>query len=401
MPESLSVPAIASCGPARPAIARDSILITPFSENGMPGEPARIDIPNHAVPVGIAFSADGKTAYVALSRANSLAIDRCRQPHHHQTDRCGHGAVWRGGVQGTRQDLCHQPRRPPSRAERRGSALQRLGGPHRSGHRLVRLRHAQRRRCRDAGGARGAGRTGALAADAEPRREARWWSPTATPTPSRSWTPRRWREPTSRFRPFPKRRWAASRSLRSSLPTARRSTWPAAATTPSRCVIAAGKTWKVAGAVPTAWFPSASPSAAKARLRVLNIKGVGNTANAKGTFNSKQYEGSLEMHSGSHAARRSPPARARCGPPTAPVYEPAGGIANLRSLGIEHVFLIVKENRTYDQVLRRHRQSQRRSQAGDVRPRHHAQPSRPGRAVRACSTTSTPAAPSASTATSG
>src|SRR5579863_7406798 len=52
----------------------DSILITPFSENGMPGEPARIDIPNHAVPVGIAFSGDGKTAYVALSRANSLAI---------------------------------------------------------------------------------------------------------------------------------------------------------------------------------------------------------------------------------------------------------------------------------------------------------------------------------------
>src|SRR3954454_20875754 len=34
-----------------------------------------------------------------------------------------------------------------------------------------------------------------------------------------------------------------------------------------------------------------------------------------------------------------------------PIYEPAGGIANLTSLGIQHVFLIVKENRTYDQVF--------------------------------------------------
>src|SRR5579872_2970624 len=52
----------------------DSILITPFTENGMPGESARIEIPDHEVPVGIAFSADGRTAYVALSRANTLAV---------------------------------------------------------------------------------------------------------------------------------------------------------------------------------------------------------------------------------------------------------------------------------------------------------------------------------------
>src|SRR5579872_6544186 len=52
----------------------DSILITPFTENGMPGEPVRIDLKGHPVPVGIAFSADGKTAYVALSRANTLAV---------------------------------------------------------------------------------------------------------------------------------------------------------------------------------------------------------------------------------------------------------------------------------------------------------------------------------------
>ena len=59
-----------------------------------------------------------------------------------------------------------------------------------------------------------------------------------------------------------------------------------------------------------------------------------------------------------------------------PVYEPAGGIANLPSLGIQHVFLIVKENRTYDQVFGDIAKGQRRSQAvmygRDITPNHHA-----------------------------
>ena len=34
-----------------------------------------------------------------------------------------------------------------------------------------------------------------------------------------------------------------------------------------------------------------------------------------------------------------------------PQFEPAGGVSNLPSLGIQHVFFIIKENRTYDQVF--------------------------------------------------
>jgi hypothetical protein len=34
-----------------------------------------------------------------------------------------------------------------------------------------------------------------------------------------------------------------------------------------------------------------------------------------------------------------------------PRFEPTGGVANLSSLGIRHVFFIIKENRTYDQVF--------------------------------------------------
>jgi DNA-binding beta-propeller fold protein YncE len=111
-----------------------------------------------------------------------------------------------------------------------------------------------------------------------------------------------------------------------------------------------GSGWKVAGALPTAWFPSAIALDAEGGLRILNIKGIGNTDNKKGGFNSRQYEGSLEripaptplqLESGAREVKAA----------NMPVYEPAGGVSNLSSLGIQHVFLIVKENRTYDQIF--------------------------------------------------
>lgn len=52
----------------------DAILIAPLDELGKPGEPARIELKGHPVPAGIAFAPDGKTAYVALSRNNTLAV---------------------------------------------------------------------------------------------------------------------------------------------------------------------------------------------------------------------------------------------------------------------------------------------------------------------------------------
>src|SRR6185295_11183426 len=52
----------------------DSILVAAISELGMPGNTTRIDLPGHPVPAGIAFSADGRIAYVAFSRDNALAV---------------------------------------------------------------------------------------------------------------------------------------------------------------------------------------------------------------------------------------------------------------------------------------------------------------------------------------
>src|SRR5580765_1819920 len=52
----------------------DSILITKITDLGMPGETQRIGLNGHPLPTGIAFSADGKLAFVAFSRSNTLAI---------------------------------------------------------------------------------------------------------------------------------------------------------------------------------------------------------------------------------------------------------------------------------------------------------------------------------------
>ena len=54
-------------------------------------------------------------------------------------------------------------------------------------------------------------------------------------------------------------------------------------------------------------------------------------------------------------------------------------MANLSSLGIKHVFLIIKENRTYDQVFGDIAKANGDPKLLHVRPRHHAQPPRAGR----------------------
>jgi YVTN family beta-propeller protein len=52
----------------------DSILVVKLTPEGQVGETSRIALAGHPVPAGLAFSADGKTVYVALSRNNTLAV---------------------------------------------------------------------------------------------------------------------------------------------------------------------------------------------------------------------------------------------------------------------------------------------------------------------------------------
>ncbi len=118
----------------------------------------------------------------------------------------------------------------------------------------------------------------------------------------------------------------------------------------------AGK-WNIAGAMPiiagsiaTGWFPSAIELDRTGALWVVNIKGVGHTADAKGTFNSREFEGSLVKLPAPSAAQIVAGTR-EVQAANSPQFEPNGGVKNLSALGIQHVFFIIKENRTYDQIF--------------------------------------------------
>ncbi len=136
-----------------------------------------------------------------------------------------------------------------------------------------------------------------------------------------------------------------------------------------------GSKWTLAGALPTGWFPSAIALDSAGALRVLNIKGLGNTADNRGTFNSRQFEGSLLKIGAPSDAQLSGGLR-EVKAANQPRFDDAGGVANLPSLGIRHVVLIVKENRTYDQVLgdmgKGNSDPKLVMYGRDITPNHHA-----------------------------
>jgi hypothetical protein len=105
-----------------------------------------------------------------------------------------------------------------------------------------------------------------------------------------------------------------------------------------------------AGAIPAGWFPDALQVDSHGNLLIVNVKGRGNTEDGKGGHQTHSFEGSLE----------------RVPAPSEPIlksglrevqsmstlnYKNAKNANALSSLGIQHVFLLVKENRTYDQVF--------------------------------------------------
>lgn len=122
-----------------------------------------------------------------------------------------------------------------------------------------------------------------------------------------------------------------------------------------------GDTYSVSGAVPTGWFPSTIAIDGHGQLAVLNIKGRGNTKAETLTvspkdgpideaYNTHSFEGSL-MRLPVLKADQLKQATDFVVAANNPTFDTQGGIADLSKLGIKHVILIVKENRTYDQVL--------------------------------------------------
>lgn len=327
----------------------DGIAIIPLNELGMPGKLERIDLSAHPLPAGIAFSPDGKRAYIAYSRNNSLAVWDAVGRHFERQIPTGiapfgvavarsTGRIWvtnRGGRAAQQGDTT-----APS------SGTQVVTDP-----------------------ITGSSITGTVSTlDAETLTPAEiqvGLQPSAVVLSPDEKTVVVTNSHSDSISLLDAHTNARTDIKIPTYPEAALGSQPngAAFSADGKTIFvacggnnaialvnAAGRAWKVGGAIPTGWFPTAIAVAADASLRVLNIKGVGNTDDHKGTFNSRAYEGSLlripsvttaQLDAGTREVRAA----------NAPQFEPQGGVANLPSLGIQHVFLIVKENRTYDQVF--------------------------------------------------
>jgi YVTN family beta-propeller protein len=325
----------------------DSILIAELSETGKPGATSRIALNGHPLPTGIAFSADGRRAYVALSRANTLAIIDATTAELIREVEVGM-APFGVAVAGDRIFVSN-------RAGRRAGEGDSVAPS--SGSQVV------------ADAITGASTTGTLSVV-----DTKTWAvreiivglapsnlavnPAGTllavangHSDSVSLIDTKTLARTDVKIPTYPEVQLGSLPIALAFSADGATLYTACGGNNAIAVVrqSAGQ-WKVAGAIPTAWFPTAIAVASDGSLRVLNLKGTGNTANQRGTFNSRQYQGTLERIPSPTAAQIAAGTR-EVKAANSPKYEPAGGVANLPSLGIRHVFLIVKENRTYDGIF--------------------------------------------------
>src|ERR1035437_5338950 len=268
----------------------DSILIAKISELGMPGETNRIGLNGHPLPTGIAFSPDGRLAYVAFSRSNTLAIIDAGTLELVKEINVGmapfgvavaQGSVFvsnragrRAGPNDTVAPSSGSPvvTDPVTGASTSGtvSVLDMREG----GVREVTVGLAPSQLV--------AGPEGKMVAVANGHGDSVSILDTATlarddvkipPSPD----PARGTHPITPAFAADKKTLYVALGGNNAIAVVRES----------------GGKGQVAGAIPPAWFPTAVALAADGSLRVLNIKGIGNTADKKGTYNSRVYEGSL------------------------------------------------------------------------------------------------------------
>ncbi len=351
----------------------DSILIATVTDAGQPLPAARIGLSKHPVPVGIAFSADGQFAYVALSRANSVAVVDALKRRVIREIPVGvapFGIVLGKGNKlfvtnrGGRMAASGDTTAPSSGTPVITDATT---GSSRTG--TVTVIDAQTWKIAQV--AVGLAPSGIAASpDQSLVAVANGHSDSISMIDVETLTVHELKIPT-----WPE---SALGSQPVALAFSSGGDGLYVACGGNNAVAVAVKQpsgWTVAGAIPTGWFPSGVAIDGGGALRVLNIKGVGNTALKDGGYNATQYEGSLSvipppgaarLHAGTREVRAA----------NMPQFEPLGGVADLAALGIEHVLFIIKENRTYDQVLgdigKGNSDPKLAMYGRDITPNHHA-----------------------------
>jgi YVTN family beta-propeller protein len=352
----------------------DSLLIAQISESGAPGKTERIALTPHPVPAGMAFSSDGKRVYVAFSRNNSLAIVNAETRTVEREIEVGMApfAVVVSGKQGKVFVSNRGGRRPApgdKKAPSGGSDIvtDPVTGASTTG--TVSVIDSRTLAVKEV--AVGLAPSGmALSPDEKLLVVANGHSDSISILDTTNLT-------TSdlRIRTWPESPIGSQPAGVVFAPDGKTIYVACGGNNAIAVVTSKGKGWQVEGAIPTAWFPSALAVDREGSLRILSIKGTGNTANKTGSFNSRQYEGSLiripaplppQIAAGTREVQAA----------NTPQFDPAGGVANLRSLGIEHVMLIIKENRAYDQVFGDIRKANGDPSlvmyGRDVSPNHHA-----------------------------
>ena len=352
----------------------DSILVVELSEQGMPGKTARIDLKGHPVPTGIAFSPDGKTAYVAFSRSNQLGVMDVATRSLQSTIDVGIAPFGvavskeRGRIyvsnRGGRRPLANDTIAPSS-----GSAVATdpVTGSSISG--TLTVIDAANHSVREI-------KVGLAPSQVVLSPDEKMLAVTNGHADSVSFLdPATLERSDVKIPAFPEGTLGSQPIAAAFAPDGKTLYVACAGNNAIAVLRQSGRNWEAGGLLPSAWFPTALAVDGEGALRILNLKGIGNTADKNGTFNSKQYEGSLE--------RIPPPTPLQVVAGTrevraanSPVLEAAGGVSNLSSLGIQHVFLIVKENRTYDQVLgdipKANGDPKLCMYGRDVTPNHHA-----------------------------
>ncbi len=327
----------------------DSILIASLDELGRPGQTTRITPEGHPVPAGLAFSPDGTRAYVAFSRNNTVAVydaasRRLEREIPVGVAPFGMAAAPKSGRVFVTNRGGRRPAAGDTVAPSSGSSVVTDPFTGSSVTGSVSILDPGSGSVREA--ATGLHPSGlALSPDERTLAVANGHSDTVSIINTETLSTVQVKIPT-----FPESA-LGSQPIGAAFAPDGKTLYVACGGNNAVAVLTlSGDRWTVAGAVPTGWFPSGIAVDGEGELRIVNIKGVGSTANRQGSFNSRQYEGSL--------LKIPPPAAPQLAAATrevlaanTPRFEPAGGVENLSALGIEHVFFVIKENRTYDQVF--------------------------------------------------
>jgi len=326
----------------------DNIAIAPVDSHGKAGEVRRIPLTGHAVPIGIGFTTDGSRAYVALSRNNTVAIVDAQARQVLREVPVGmapfgvvvaqaHGRVFvtnRGG---------RRPKEGENTSTSSGSAMltDPVTGTTTTGTVSVIGINDDSVRELAVGLAPS---ILAISPDGQTVAVANSHGDSISLIDSESLAVSEVKVPT-----WPQSTVGSQPVGVAFSPDGVR-LYVACAGNNALAVLARDRgKWRVVGAFPTGWFPSAVVADAHDTIHLVTIKGTADTSTPNG-YRSHSKAGSLETIS-EPALAQAAAGQEEVRRLNEPKFEGSGGIANLPSLGIRNVILIIKENRTYDQIL--------------------------------------------------